>query len=192
MRSTMKLTVALSIACLVSACGEDHEAPVVVGDKGYAARFDVFWPDDTNQVVLPVAREANLPVVECQINGFNAKMIVDTACGTVCLFDNKLARFGVKVTGKTDSHYTAGGFSDQMAISQFTLEMTSGIKVVVTNAVAIPAYPNSETDGIIGNPILMTLNATLDYGKDTLTLKRPTAPSQAGHPSSAGQTAGGE
>ena len=165
----------LLLAAFLGACEDRAGSPATAGPGGLAPRFDIHYPGSAEAIEVPVAIVGNMPVIACRINGQDARLIIDTASGNICLFEDKHEKFGVELIGETPGGYTAAGLRTSGALGEFNLALPDGLHMIVTHAASLPPYPDPEIDGILGNPILLALNAVLDYEAMTLTLRKPDA-----------------
>ena len=138
--------------------------------------FNITIHDNSKPLTVPIELSGNnMCMVDCRINKKPAKLIVDTACGTYCLFENKLAKFGVKEIGVGKGGYTAAGARPSRIASKFVIEFPGVVTVECINGVVIPKYDNgnpiqdNKIDGLFGSPLLIHLKAVLDYRRKEIT-----------------------
>jgi len=169
-------------ACLVTACcgcgGTVDDTRPAAPSAREDIQVTVQWPPNKNAIEIPFELLEDIPVIRCQLDGAAAVLYVDTACQPICLYEDRLARFGLKVTSEKDHpRYTAGGPVEKTRYcGAFTLTFPDRLSLKVSGAPCVLGEgrsPGHDVDGILGVKIMKALNAVLDFeaGKMTFTVK---------------------
>ena len=122
------------------------------------------------------------------MNGKLAILYVNTACQPICLYQDRLARFGIKAAGQKDyPRYTASGYVEKTSFSGgFLLTFKDGLEIEVSGAPCFPGggrEPSHDVDGILGVKVMKALNAVVDLRAGKLILavdKTPKAAQRTG------------
>lgn len=131
-------------------------------------QVSVQWPEGKKAIEIPFEFVDDIPVIRCQLDGVVAVLYVDTASQLLCLYEDRLARFGLKVTSEKDHpRYTAGGYAENTRYcGEFTLTLRDGLRMKVSSAPCLPGRgrsPSHDVDGILGVKIMRMLNAVIDF-----------------------------
>lgn len=142
-------------------------------------RISVQWPQGKDVIEIPLAFLDDIPVVRCRLNGKEAMLYVDTACQPICLYADRLARFGINAGGPVDyPRYTALGHVEKTSLTGgFLLTFNDGLGMAVSCGPCLPSDgrdPRQDVDGILGVRVMKVLNAVVDFraGKLILALKK--------------------
>jgi hypothetical protein len=133
----------------------------------YDSRISVRWPQGRDVIEIPLEFLDDIPVVRCQLNGKLAILYVDTACQPICLYADRLARFGINAGAEVDyPRYTALGHVEKTRFTGgFLLTLKDGLGMEVSGAPCLPdggRDPNHDVDGILGVKVMKALNAVVD------------------------------
>ena len=126
----------------------------------------------SGKIEIPIKIEHHMPVVECIINDKKARMILDTAASVVCIFEDKIDKFGIKVVGRRDtSGYTAEGFKKRRGRVGDKIKILFEDKIIIDIEYLsiLPKHPH-DVDGIISAPLLSILNGIIDFTNKRLVL----------------------
>ncbi|MGA2866355.1 MAG: hypothetical protein ABSF95_17920 [Verrucomicrobiota bacterium] len=143
------------------------------------SQVSVQWPQGKDFIEIPLEFLDDIPVVRCQLNGKLAILYVDTACQPICLYADRLARFGINAGAQVDyPRYTALGHVERTSFTGgFLLTFKDGLGMEVSGVPCLPGGgrdPNHDVDGILGVKVMKVLNAVVDFraGKLVLALKK--------------------
>lgn len=154
-----------------------HAADLSTND---AIAYAIDWPKNTPAITIPLEFRGGIPFVTCQLNGKTARLMVDTGVSTIFLYESRLNDLGLQVTGKhhREIRSVTDSIPDINYSSKFTLEFAGGLRVKVSAALCLPESSQqfaSDVDGFLDLLLLQFLNATIDYGRETITftIKKP-------------------
>jgi len=154
----------------VSSCKEENDKIMQSGDNIRPA-FNIQIPPTPITTQVPLEYNGFMSVIECQLNGMPAKMILDTGSETIGVFEDKLQSFSLKTIDLSQTGYTAGGMAESNTIEEFIIEFPGDIKILAGNCSVLASFPDKpDVDGIIGGPVFVALKATIDYDKKVLIL----------------------
>jgi len=112
--------------------------------------------------------EPFVPIVNCIINGQEAKLMLDTNSTVVCLFENKTYRFDVSIMGRSGRCKTEEGVTISRKIcSELIIDLTKDTRIQVKYAHVLSSVPY-DVDGVISAPFLKAINARIDFGTGEL------------------------
>jgi len=148
------------------------------------SRVTVQWPESREAIEIPLEFLDDIPVIRCQLNGKESVLYVDTACQPICLYEDRLAKFGLKVTAEKDfPRYTALGHVERTSFSSgFVLTFKGGLSMQVSAAPCLSGggrEPSHDVDGILGVKIVKALNGVLDLRAQKLILSVERKPKTA-------------
>lgn len=176
MNKSVRIFIFVLTILFLHSCNKDENESSIPSDT-FKACFNITVLQPVKTIEIPIDVVGSMTVISCNINGKSARMIIDTACGTICVFENKLNKYGLEVIGELHGGYTAAGYQQNPALSTFNIDLPEGIMIEAINGAMLPEYPDNSLDGIIGNSILISLKAELNYEKSLLILKSPSQPS---------------
>jgi hypothetical protein len=171
-------TIVSIILLLIGCCGckksNGSAPPSLAASRQEELQYSVQWPSETRVVKLAFELVGDMPVIRCKLNGKPAALYLDTAAQPICLYEDRLQRFGLKVQSrKNDPRYTAGGRIDTTPYcGEFTLMIEGGFQIQVSGAPCLPGEgrsPGHDVDGIFGVKVMKALNAVIDLDLNTIT-----------------------
>jgi hypothetical protein len=147
---------------------------VPMGKSGYHGKHIFIVADkDVDAASAPLSLVDGMTIVACQINGVDARLIIDTGSNFNCLFADHLEKFGLQITGQDKRSYTAAGALVGDHTLGYVMKFGDNVHLVTTFTSVLPPYPKHGIDGIMGNYMLARMNATLDYKAGRLTFNLP-------------------
>ena len=174
-------TSVLVVAAFGGFQGATHRTsgPAAVAAK--ELRVEIRWPGSKRAIEVPLELVNELPVVRCRLNGKEAVLWVDTGSHAICLYEDRLASFGLKVTSEEDwPQYTAGGLQTRTRFcNEFLLAFKDGLNLEVSGAACLPTAgrsPGNDVDGLLGVKIMRALNGVIDLGASNMTFTVKAAP----------------
>lgn len=137
----------------------------------------VNWPKNRPVIVAPLQFANSVPAVACKINGREALFLVDTGAGPVCLFQDRLKKYGIKNLGPSNVvTVSAAGKSDTSSwTGPFTLSIQDVLPVKISSATCVPASARTDKqdfDGILSASLMKALNCIIDLREDKITFHR--------------------
>ncbi len=168
---------------VVACCGFEAGTPRT-SSSGAAAgkelRVQIQWPGTKSSIEVPLELVNELPVVRCRLNGKEAVFYVDTGSHAISLYEDRLARFGLKVTSEENwPQYTASGHVTRTRFcNEFNLAFKD-LSLEISGAACLPAAgrsPGHEVDGLLGAKIMRALNGVIDLGASKITFAMKAAP----------------
>lgn len=162
-----------------------------LGREGLAGTLAVMQDLDVYQldckevsVAIPWLTATPLPVIEVQINGRKANMVLDTGAGDT-LLDTRLAVDArIRLGGKEHRNF-AGGMPAEVTyghVEELLLESTR-IRDIPVQVIDIPHsladwFPDLPIHGILGTGLFTKFITTLDYQNEYLRLERHDTPAE--------------
>jgi len=135
-------------------------------------------PAGKKAIEIPFTLLDEIPVVECQLNERPAALYLDTASQPTCLYQDRLAGFGLALVSEEDvARFTAAGHVETTpCCGEVTLKSQDGLRMKSSRALCLPGRvtgPSHEVDGILGVKIMTALKAVIDSEahKITFTVK---------------------
>jgi hypothetical protein len=174
----------ISVAVVV-ACGgfqaATHRTSGAAAVAGKELQVEIQWPGSKPAIEVPLEMSNELPIVRCRLNGKEAVLYVDTGSHAISLYEDRLARFGLKVTSEEDwPQYTTGGLVTRTRFcNEFLLAFKDGLNLEASGAACLPAAgrsPGQEVDGLLGVKIMRALNGVIDLGASKITFAVKAAP----------------
>ena len=130
-------------------------------------------------VDIPWLAAAPLPVIEVQINGRKANMVLDTGAGDTVI-DTRLALdAGIRLGGKEHREF-AGGMPAEVTYGHLEQLLMNGLEIrdIPVQVIDIPQsladwFPDLPIHGILGTGLFANFTTTLDYHNQILRLAGP-------------------
>jgi hypothetical protein len=143
----------------------------------------VDWPQGKGAIEVPFELLDDIPVVRCQLNGKPSFLYLDTAHQPISLYQDRLARVGLKLAAEEDGpRSTFGGHPDRLPFcGRFVLDFQDGLSIAVSRAPCVPSGGRAfhhDVDGVLGVKIMKALNGVIDLQAGMITFSVKAIPGQ--------------
>lgn len=139
--------------------------------------INVDWPKNRPTIVAPLQFFDSVPAIACELNGRPALFLVDTGAKHVCLFQDRLKKYGIKNLGASNivTVTAAGRTANSVWSGPFTLSIQDVLPVKISSAICVPASArtdNQDFDGILSASLMKALNCVIDLKEARITFHR--------------------
>jgi len=123
----------------------------------------------SESVEIPIIiQKDKVPIIECTINGQKAKLLLDTGCNRMSIFDNKIDKFGIKLTDSHAHSYRADGKKLYKVGDKMSVTIGGAVHLDVHNITIVSGTPDNNIDGLFSVILMIGLQSHIDFTSDTL------------------------